>query len=445
MTLSPTHTPVFVHDFREAAPYIDYLRGKTLVIGMVSSLLQGAVLRSLAADINLLASLGVKLVLVHGSSSQITALTEAAGQTPRYHDNRRITDEAVLTWVKQACGMLRFEIEAALSVGVAHSPQRGKRLRLASGNFVSARPYGIINGVDMGHTGRVRKIDTDAIRQHLNTGSVVLISPLAASLSGQLFNLSMTDIAEAVAVALSAEKLIFLVEQEGILDEQGHLLPNLSAAEARALLAQHQIAPNQHRLLHAAIHAVEHHVQRCQILSGYEDGSLISELFTRQGTGTSIAQAPFMHIRQANAGDIADMINLIRPLEETGVLLKRSREYLENHISEFFVLEHDRQIYGCVALKIFAAEQAAELACLVVSPHAQDGGYGELLLEHVIRTSQAHHLQTLFALSTHTGDWFLERGFEPAPMEALPPLRLQEYHASERRSKIFRLSLKRPK
>lgn len=432
---------IFVHDFREAAPYIDYLRGKTLVIGMVSSLLQGATLRSLAADINLLASLGVKLVLVHGSSSQITALTEAAGHTPRYHDNRRITDETTLMWVKQACGMLRFEIEAALSVGIAHSPQRGKRLRLASGNFVSARPYGIIHGVDMGYTGRVRKVDTEALRQQLNQDAVVLISPLGASLSGQLFNLSMADIAEAVAIALSAEKLIFLVEQEGILDEQGKLLSNLSAAEARSLLANQQIASNQHRLLHAAIRAVENQVQRCQILSGYEDGSLISELFTREGTGTSIAQAPFMRIRSANTGDIADIISLIRPLEEAGVLLKRSREYLENHIGEFFVLEHDRQIYGCVALKVFAAEQAAELACLVVSPHAQDGGYGELLLEHVVQASRAQGLHTLFALSTHTGDWFLERGFSAAPVEALPLARAQEYHASERRSKIFRLPL----
>ena len=388
MMISSTAS-VFVHDFREAAPYIDYLRGKTLVIGIVSSLLHGEVLRSLAADINLLASLGVKLVLVHGSSTQINVLTALAGQTPCYHDNRRITDASTLTRVKQACGMLRFELEAALSVGIAHSPQRGKRLRLASGNFISARPYGIINGVDMGYTGRVRKVDTDALREQLNQGSVVLISPLGASLSGQLFSLSMADIAEAVAIALSAEKLIFLVEQEGIFDEQGKLLSNLSAEEARCLLSNQKIASNQHRLLHAAIHAVENQVQRCQILSGYQDGSLISELFTREGTGTSVAQAPFMRIRSANTGDIADIISLIRPLEERGILLKRSQEYLENHISEFFVLEHDRQIYGCVALKVFEVEQVAELACLVVSTHAQDGGYGELLLEHVIQTSRS--------------------------------------------------------
>ncbi len=434
-------TPHFVKDFREAAPYIDYLRGKTLVIGLASSMLEGSVLYSLAADINLLASLGVRIVLVHGSRRQINLLTEAAAAPLRYHHDRRITDEATLIRAKQASGMIRYDIEAAFSLGVAHSPQRGKRLRLACGNFVSARPYGVVDGIDMGYTGRVRKIDTEAVSQRLNDGAVVLISPLGASLSGKIFNLSMADIAEAVAVALKAEKLIFVVEPEGILDEQGALIPNLSSTEAQALLDNNRIQANQRRLVQSALSALEKQVQRVHVLSGLEDGSLMSELFTREGTGTSLAQAPFMTIRQASSSDIADIIPLIRPLEEAGVLLKRSREYLENHIREFAVLEHDRQIYGCVALKVFEEEQAAELACLVVSPHAQDGGYGELLLEHVIKEARARRLHTLFALSTHTGDWFLERGFQSATPDELPAARRTEYEQSKRHSKIFILPL----
>ncbi len=434
-------TPHFVKDFREAAPYIDYLRGKTLVIGIASSMLESPVLHSLAADIHLLASLGVKIVLVHGSRRQISALSEASGITPQYHGGRRITDEATLTRAKQACGMIRFDIEAALAVGIAHSPQRGKRLRLACGNFVSARPFGIIDGIDMGYTGRVRKIDVEAIQQRLNDGAVALISPLGSSLSGKTFNLSMADIAESAAIALKAEKLIFVVEQEGILDEEGLLIPNLSANEARNLLESDRIQPNQRRLVQSALTAVENQIQRVHVLSGLEDGSLMSELFTREGTGTSFSQAPFMSIRQAGSSDIADIISLVRPLEEAGILLKRSREYLENHIREFFVLEHDRQIYGCVALKIFETEQAAELACLVVSPNAQDGGYGELLLEHVIKETRARKLHSLFALSTHTGDWFIERGFQTALPDELPNARRQEYDESKRHSKIFMMPL----
>ena len=431
----------FVHDFREAAPYIDYLRGKTLVIGVASNLVAGRPLAALATDLTLLASLGVRLVLIHGSRQQISELSEASGHKPQYHNGRRITDNATLSLAKQACGLVRFNVEAALSVGVAHSPQRGKRLRIASGNFVSARPLGVSNGVDMIYTGRVRKVDTEAIHQRLDDGALVLISPLGHSLSGKTFNLSMADLAEAVAMALKAEKLLFIVEQDGILDESGAPISNLSAKEAQLRLEQNTIQPAQRRLLKAAITAVENDVQRTHILSGLQDGSLIRELFTRNGIGTSIAQAPFMSIRQAHSSDIPDIISLIRPLEDEGVLLRRSREYLDNHIHEFFVLEHDRQVYGCVALKTFANSQAAELACLVVSKNAQDGGYGELLLEHVLNETHKRGLNTLFALSTQTSEWFLERGFQPVETSSLPPERLQEYHHSGRHSQIFARTL----
>ena len=404
----------FVRDFREAAPYIDYLRGKTLVIGVASSLVSSAPLAALAADLNLLASLGVRLVLIHGSRKQINQLSADSGHTPEYHNGRRITDSATLALAKQACGMVRFDIEAALSVGVAHSPQRGKRLRIASGNFISARPLGVSEGIDMGYTGCIRKVDTEALQQRLESGALVLISPLGHSLSGKTFNLSMADIAEAVAIALKAEKLIFMIEPEGLLDENGILIRNLAAQDARRRLDEHTIQPNQQRLLAAAINAVENQVQRTQILSGLQDGSLIGELFTRSGVGTSIAQAPFMSIRPARSSDIADIVSLTRPLEDKGILLRRSREYLDNHIHEFSVLEHDRQIYGCVALKTFSSSHAAELACLVVSKNAQAGGYGELLLEHVINEARSLGATTLFALSTQTGEWFIERGFLPA-------------------------------
>ena len=240
---------------------------------------------------------------------------------------------------------------------------------------------------------------------------------------------------------LAAEKLIYVVEQEGILDEHGTLISNLSAQEARELLDNQRAQPNQRRLLQSAVNAVEKQVQRTQILSGRQDGSLIRELFTRHGAGTSVARAAFMTIRQAQSSDISAITTLIRPLEDEGVLLRRSREYLENHIGEFSILEHDRQIYGCVALKTFEPSEAGELACLVVSPEAQDGGYGELLLEHLLANARARGIRRLFALSTHTGEWFIERGFQAAAVADLPEERQQEYHQSRRQSKVFAYSL----
>lgn len=434
-------TADFIRDFREAAPYINYLRGKTLVIGVAGSLLSGPALNTLAADLNLLASLGVKLVLVHGTRVQINRLADKDRHPQQHHNNFRITDEQTLSYVKQAVGMIRCDIEAALSVGIAHAPQRGKPLHIAGGNFISARPFGIIDGIDMGYTGRIRKIDTEGIRRCLDNGSLVLISPIGHSLSGKTFNLSMGDIAEATAVALQAEKLIYLVEQDGILNAAGQVISNLSAQEAQSLLDNQTAHPEQRRLLQYAIRAVENQVSRVQILGGRQNGSLIAELFTRHGVGTSIARNPFMNIREAQSADIPDIINLIRPLEDQGILLRRSREYLENHIGQFSILEHDRQIYGCVALKTFADPNVGELACLVVSPQTQDSGYGELLLEHLLRQARQKNLKTLLALSTHTGEWFIERGFQTASVDDLPQERRLEYDESGRQSKIFAYAL----
>ena len=427
----------FVRHFREAAPYVHALRGKTVVIGISSALLQGDTLTALAADIGLLAGFGVRLVLVHGSRNQITEQTEAAGAVPQYHRNRRITDAETLQRTKQVCGILRADLEAALSLGLTGVPERGQRLRIVGGNFVTARPFGVLDGVDMGYTGRVRKIDSQALQDCLDSGALVLLSPIGHSLSGRSFNLSMTDIAEAAAIALQAEKLVFMIPQAGIQDTNGHLLTNLTAREAHQLLDDQLVPSEQQRLLQAAVNALGHRVARCQILSGSRNGSLIRELFTRHGAGTSIAGGDFMHIRPARSRDIADIVRLIQPLAEEGILLPRSREYLENHIDEFAVLEDDCRLYGCVALKTYPQEQAAELACLAISPQARDSGWGERLLEYVLQQAAAKKLQHLFALSTQTGEWFLERGFLPAGAETLPAARWREYAENGRCSHIF--------
>ena len=287
----------------------------------------------------------------------------------------------------------------------------------------------------MGYTGSVRKIDAEEIRLRLDGGAVVLISPLGHSYSGKTFNLSMCETAQEVAMALQAEKLVFLTEEAGIRRADGSLANTLSVGEVQELIHDNPDAPAD--LLHAAVGALENGVSRVQILNGREDGSLLRELFTREGSGTSIAREPFVSIRQARSDDIPHIIALIRPLAEQGILLHRSREYLENHISSFSVLEHDQNIYGCVALKTFSEPDCGELACLVVSPEARDGGYGELLLEHLFQKARALNIKTLFALSTHTGEWFVERGFQTASADDLPAERRQEYNANGRNSKVF--------
>ena len=284
-------SPGFVADFREAAPYIHYLRGKTLVIGITDSLLEGDTLNRLAADFHLLAGLGVRLVLVHGTRHFLNCLAADRQFVPQYHRNRRITDDATLRDAKQAVGMIRSDIEAALCSS-ASAPLRNKPIPTASGNFLTARPLGVIDGIDMGYTGIVRKTDTDSINRRLDDGAIVLISPLGHSYGGKTFNLSMSEAAEAVAVALQAEKLVYLTEEAGICNADGVLMSTLSSGEVRNLIETAHNVPV--RLLQAAVNAVENGVSRVQILSGREDGGLLRELFTREGCGTAIARDAFV-------------------------------------------------------------------------------------------------------------------------------------------------------
>ncbi|MDO4434640.1 MAG: amino-acid N-acetyltransferase [Alysiella sp.] len=433
----------FASLFREAAPYIHYLRGKTLVIGLSSALFDDENLSELAADLNLIAALGIRLVVVHGIETEMAKYVAVTQQQAIFVQDHFICDAQTLQYAKQICGQIRFDFQAALSLGYTHAPQRPSRLHIASGNYLTAKPLGVIKGVDRQFSGQVRKVDSAAIIADLDRQAMVFISPVAASTVGQNYCLCMYETAQSIAAAIQAEKLIFLIEQNGIHTLSGSLLSNLSADEAQKLANELPEHYRQQRIiLQTAIKALNQGVPRVQILSGSRNGGLLRELFTRDGSGTSIAQNDFMCIRQAQKHDVADMIAMIRPLAEQGILLSRNSMYLEQHIDDFVVLEHDCQIYGCMEIKTFDdAPDVAELACLVVSNQARDKGYGDRLLAYVVQHAKETGKKRLLALSTHTADWFSERGFQAATPEDLPIQRLQQYHASGRHSKIFILFL----
>ncbi len=434
--------PHFVNAFREATPYIHYFKDKTIVLALSSQVIASPAFLTLAQDINLLASLGVRLVLVHGVRQYVNRLMQQSGLTIQYHAGRRITDNITLEKAKQACGMVRFDVESALSMGMPHTPSNSMRIKIASGNFISARPLGVIDGVDMQYAGRVRKVDHKSIETLLNAGNVVLISPLGHSLSGYNYNLALEEVAADVAVALQAEKLVFASPDAGVLNENGELISTLTTNEVEELEATTPQSIGVTRRLSAIKKALQYNVHRAHLISGLDDGALLKELFTRDGVGTSFAKSSFLKFEKATADDISDIVRLIKPLEEQGILIPRSIAYLENHIHEFSLLKNDQQICGCVALKYYDEHNTAELACLVVAPEAQAGGYGDVMLEHVLKIAKQNQLNNIFCLSTQTGDWFIERGFLPSNTQILPPERLHSYQENKRQSKIFNYPLK---
>jgi amino-acid N-acetyltransferase len=427
----------FVTWFRSAAPYIHAFRGRTFVVAFGGEVVADGKFLGLTHDINLLAALGVRLVLVHGARPQIEAQLAQRGTRPRYVGGVRVTDEAALQSVKHANGQLRVEIEALLSMGLPNSPMANAEIRVAGGNFVTARPRGIVDGVDMQYTGEVRRIHADAIRRRLDGGELVLLSPLGYSPTGEIFNLTMEDVAAQAAIALGADKLVFLTEQAGIADAGGALLRELTVSDAEAMLRSRGDLPADAQLyLPAAIRACRAAVPRVHLLSRHLDGALLLELFTHEGVGTMVTHDPLERLREAAIEDVGGILGLIEPLEADGTLVKRSRELLEMEIDRFSLLEHDGLIAGCAALYPFAGARAAELACLAVHPDYRNAGGGDRLLRHIEGKARQAGLQRLFVLTTRAGHWFIERGFEPSDIAALPQQR-QALYNYQRRSQVL--------
>ncbi len=434
-------TTHFVHWFRSAAPYIHGFRGKTFVIAFGGELVADGGFVQLAHDVNLLNSLGVRLVLVHGVRPQVEARLTENGTAIRYVNGLRVTDDAALACVKEAAGTVRVEIEALLSLGLANTPMAGADIRVASGNFVTAQPLGVRDGVDLLHTGEVRKIDAAAIRRRLDQHDIVLLSPIGYSPTGEVFNLSLEDVATQAAVELAADKLIFLMDTEGVPDKGRTIHNALTVNEARQILEKAKKLPEDvSYYLPCAVAACTQGVKRAHLISRHRDGALLSELFTREGVGTLITPAPLETLRAATIDDVGGILGVIEPLEREGVLVRRSRELLEMEIDRFLVLESDGVIAGCAALYPFPEEQAAELACLAVSRDYRGRGFGDRLLAEAEKRGKKAGFKQLFVLTTRTEHWFEERGFVDSSPDHLPRSK-QALYNYKRKSKVLQKSI----
>lgn len=427
----------FVDWFRSVAPYINAFRGRTFVVAFGGEVVEDGKFIGLTHDLNLLASLGVRLVLVHGARPQIEQHLARNNIEDRYHQNIRMTDAETMQCVKEAVGRVRVEIEALLSMGLANSPMENADIRLAGGNFITAQPMGVINGVDLLHTGSVRKVDVAALRDRMEFGEVVLLSPLGYSPTGEVFNVTLEDVATQTAIALDADKLIFLMDTDGVTDAKGRLISELTIVEANKVLSSRRKLPDDVALfLPCAVRACEAGVARTHLISRHRDGAILHELFSNDGIGSMVVESTLYTLHNATINDVGGILQLLQPLEEEGVLVRRNRELLEREISRFVVMKHDRRIIGCAALYPFPDEAAVELAGLAVHPGYRNQGYGEALLEHLSDVAKAQGFKKLFVLTTRTAHWFVERGFREADVGQLPAQK-QSLYNYQRRSKVF--------
>jgi len=432
-----TNPADFVDWFRSVAPYINSFRGKTFVIAFGGEMVADGKFVELTHDFNLLAALGIRLVLVHGARPQIEQHLAGKNLEDTYHQGIRMTNAEAMQCVKESVGRVRVEIEALLSMGLANSPMANADIRVAGGNFITAQPIGVINGVDLQHTGSVRKVDVAALNDRMEFGEVVLLSPLGYSPTGEVFNLTLEDVATATAIALDADKLVFLMDTDGVQDKRGELLKELTIAQVQSVLGSKQTLSDDVSLfLPCAMRACAAGVARTHLISRHTDGAILQELFSDDGIGTMVVESTLNTLRDASIEDVGGILNLLIPLEEQGILVRRSRELLEREIERFVVLEHDHRIVGCAALYPFPDEAAAELACMAVDEQCRDRGYGEAILNHMTALAKTQKLKKLFVLTTRTAHWFLERGFRESAVTELPAQKKSLYNY-QRKSKVF--------
>ncbi len=424
----------FVNWFRSASPYIRVHRGKTFVVHFGDSLVYSDKFTDLVHDLALLNSLGIHLLLVYGARQFIETSLEDCEQKSTCHEGVRLTDAATMELVKTAVGKLRVEIESGLSMGLGNTPMSNADLVVSSGNYVKAKPAGIVDGMDYQFTGEVRSIDTIAIQSKLDNNEIVLIPPLGFSITGEVFNLRSTYLAAELAVKVKADKLIYLVDGEGLRDRDGNTISQLVHSEVEGLLKDGGIEDSA--CLQTGLNACRHGVSRVQFIDQNTSGAILQELFTRDGTGTMISASSYDVIRQANAHDIAGILALIEPLEKQGVLVERSREKLELEIDHFVLMERDNVIIGCAALYPFAGEDAAELACFVIHPEYHRQGMGGQLFTSMEVTAGEAGLKKLFVLTTQAEHWFLERGFSECSLDTLP-VEKQDLYNYQRKSRVL--------
>ena len=431
----------YVNFFRHMSPYVRAHRGKTFVIAFSGDVLVESANHQLMSDVMLLQSLGVRVALVHGARPQIEQrLSEAGIETP-FQDSARITSFHAMEHVKQAVGSARLTIESCLSMNLSNSSLQIPAAGVVSGNFVVAKPKGVIDGVDHLHTGEIRRIDASAIQRQLENNTIVLLSPIGFSPTGESFNLCYQDVATEVAIALKADKLIFISKKNGV-SIDGVVQNSLSLTDLKVLLSKtNLLSLNDRKLLACSYNACKREVARAHLIGFSEDGALLSELFTRDGIGTLVSKDYSETLRPATIDDVNEILSLISPLEKQGKLAKRSRELLETEISYFSVADHpDGFLVGCAALYPMGIVSSRELACVVTHPDFQDRGIASRLLASIEQQAAENAVVQLFVLTTHATHWFQEKGFIETTIDELPEDRKLLYN-SHRNSKILKKML----
>ena len=420
-----------VSDLRGILQYVPRFRERIFVIAMDGEIVASPNFSNVLLDLAVLRSLSIKVILVHGAGLQITQLAAERGATISNADGTGITDEATLKVSLEAVTNVMNEIMQGLT---------SVDLRAVYANAIIAHPRGILGGVDYLNTGRVERVDTKSLHLFLDEGIIPLIPPMGYDGEGKTFRVNSDAVALEVAEAMQAMKILFLSASDGVVVD-GELIGQLSIPEAEEFVKKKRGALDPgllSKLDHAARACRSQRVARVHLLNGLNDEALLSEIFSQEGIGTMIYSNEYQQIRRVFKKDVRAVMALIRQSVDSEELVKRNRADIVTHLEDYWVLEIDRNLVGCVALHLYPEQEIAELACLYVHKNHEGEGYGRKLMTYAEQLAAEKGIKQVVALSTQAFNYFQQKGgYTEVTPDVLPPERRKKYDASARKSKVM--------
>src|ERR1700751_5574663 len=417
-------------ELRGILQYVTHFRDKIFVVAIDGEILGSENFANILLDIAVLRSLNIKVVLVHGAGFQIEQAAQEQGIRASNTDGTGLVDETTLQLSINVALRLTNQIMEGLTQ---------VDLRAAYANCIIAHPSGIVRGVDFQYSGKVERVDVKILELFLNEEIVPVIPPLGFDGEGRTFRVNSDLVALEVASALHAAKLIFLSTHDGLVLD-GQRIGQLVAAEVEEVLKKqrNQLAPNLASKLEHAAEACQYGIPRVHLLNGTINEALLAEIFSNGGIGTMIYSNEYEQIRRVYKKDVRAVISLIQQSVRNEELIRRTRAEILADIDDYWVLEIDRHIVGCVAMYPYPEQKIAELACLYVSRSTENQGLGRKLMSFVETLAKQRGFNRLFALSTQAFVYLQQKGgFMEADADILPPERRTKHEESGRNSRIL--------
>jgi amino-acid N-acetyltransferase len=421
---------VNVSDLREILQYVPRFREKIFVVAVDGEVAASPNFSNILLDLAVLRSLSIRVVIVHGASHQVQLAAQQAGVMASNTDGTGITDEDTL------------EVSIAAAMRLTHQILEGLAsvdLRAAYANAVISHPAGILGGVDQGYTGRIERVDVKCLHMLLHEGIIPVVPPLGFDGEGHTYRVNSDHAAAELAEAVQAAKVIYL-SADTKLPGGGALPQQLSIVEAEDLLKKRKNADgaNLYSKIDYGAKACRQGVPRIHILDGRIDEALLDEVFSNEGIGTMIYSNEYQQIRKIFKKDVRAIMSLIRQSMDSEELVRRTRADILERMQDYWVLEIDGKLMGCVALHVYAEEACGELACLYVQKNHENEGHGRKLMAFTENLAREKGIRQLLALSTQAYKYLqLKGGFREAGPEELPAERRKKYEAGGRQSKIL--------